>query len=402
VRVGGNIAVLLNHWLQRAMSIFRFGPFEVRTRTRELYRSGTKIRLRGQPFQLLQALLNHPGEILTREQMRAELWPSDTFVDFEHGINASLRKLRIALGDSAAKPLYIETLPGEGYRFIAPFDRIEETVVDGNATNVDETQVDDEENEQNDELEPAPVPLRRRWIAFAVAAGIVVCFGFFLFAGKRLWGVHGAPANPADGQVAASNLPERTGDSPLPDPGSEASSSPTGSAESWIYGKVWVVSVAEASNVSFPPPNRIPDATFTTRGIAYIGFAPDNCYTLISFLSECSNRAFALKFSKLDNPNLGGVPADPATPMSGRTWGILIEFTGTAKFTNGQEISILHDDGVALRIDGQQIPGFDPLVTSPVQESTRFAGKSGKHSFDLLYANAAGAGAWLLFYPAMY
>ncbi|MGO9345080.1 MAG: winged helix-turn-helix domain-containing protein, partial [Terriglobales bacterium] len=58
------------------MSIYRFGPFEVRTRVRELYRSGTKVRLRGQPFQLLEALLNHPGEIVTREQMRAELWPS--------------------------------------------------------------------------------------------------------------------------------------------------------------------------------------------------------------------------------------------------------------------------------------------------------------------------------------
>jgi DNA-binding winged helix-turn-helix (wHTH) protein len=66
--------------------------------------------------------------------MRAELWPSDTFVDFEHGINASLRKLRSALGDSAAKPLYIETLPGEGYRFIAPFERIEETPSKGDET----------------------------------------------------------------------------------------------------------------------------------------------------------------------------------------------------------------------------------------------------------------------------
>src|SRR5271157_2381577 len=165
------------------MSIYRFGPFEVRTRVRELCRSGAKVRLRGQPFQLLQVLLNHPGEVVTREQMRAELWPSDTFVDFEHGINASLRKLRIALGDSAAKPLYIETLPGEGYRFIAPFERIEETPSKGDETGAEELPLGEEieEVEEIGELEPAPAPPWRRWTSLALAAGVVLIFGVFLF-----------------------------------------------------------------------------------------------------------------------------------------------------------------------------------------------------------------------------
>src|SRR5579863_1376703 len=108
------------------MSVYRFGPFEARTQTEELYKFGTKVALRGQPFQILRALLSRHGEIVTREEMRDQLWAADTFVDFEHGINASLRKLRVALGDSAVKPLYVETLPGQGYRFIAPFDVIDE------------------------------------------------------------------------------------------------------------------------------------------------------------------------------------------------------------------------------------------------------------------------------------
>ena len=169
-----------------------------------------------------------------------------------------------------------------------------------------------------------------------------------------------------------------------------------------VQGKVWVVSVSQASHVMFPPPRAIPDATFTTRGIAYIGISPDNCYTLATFLAECGNRGFELKFSGQGNPNLGGAPAGPTTAMSGRTWGILIEFTGTANLTHGEELSILHDDGVALEIDGRQIPGFDALPTAPVLESGTFTGPSGVHRFDLLYANADGGGAWLLFYPALF
>jgi hypothetical protein len=173
-------------------------------------------------------------------------------------------------------------------------------------------------------------------------------------------------------------------------------------SHSTIQGKVWVVSVADPSHVTFPPPNRPPDATFTTGGIAYMGWEPDNCYTLASFLAECANRGFELHFSGIPNSHLGGSAAGADTSMSGRTWGVLVEFTGSASLADGQEITILHDDGVALKIDGQPIPGFDPFVTAPVVESATFKGPAGVHSFDVLYANAAGSGAWLLFYPALY
>ena len=116
------------------MSIYRFGPFELRTRAGELYKFGTKIHLRGQPLQFLRLLLSRPSEVMTREEVRDHLWPSGTFVDFEHGINATLRKLRQALGESAVKPLYIETLPGLGYRFIAPLETVEEPPASGTSS----------------------------------------------------------------------------------------------------------------------------------------------------------------------------------------------------------------------------------------------------------------------------
>lgn len=97
----------------------RFGPFEVDLHTHELWKYGTRIRLVGQPFEILALLLSKPGELVTREELRGRLWPGDTFVDFNHGLNAAVNKLREVLSDSAESPRYIETLPRRGYRFIA-------------------------------------------------------------------------------------------------------------------------------------------------------------------------------------------------------------------------------------------------------------------------------------------
>jgi Tol biopolymer transport system component/DNA-binding winged helix-turn-helix (wHTH) protein len=96
----------------------RFGPYEVDLHTHELWKFGTRIKLVGQPFEILAMLLGHPGELVTRDEMRRRLWPSDTFVDFNHGLNAAVNRLREALSDSAEGPRYIETLPRRGYRFI--------------------------------------------------------------------------------------------------------------------------------------------------------------------------------------------------------------------------------------------------------------------------------------------
>ncbi|HMH01186.1 MAG TPA: winged helix-turn-helix domain-containing protein, partial [Terriglobales bacterium] len=101
----------------------KFGPYEVDLHTHELWKYGTRIKLVGQPFEVLTILLKKAGELVTREELRARLWPGDTFVDFNHGLNAAVNKLREALSDSAESPRYVETLPRRGYRFIAQVER---------------------------------------------------------------------------------------------------------------------------------------------------------------------------------------------------------------------------------------------------------------------------------------
>src|SRR6266705_2367125 len=95
-----------------------FGVFELDVKTGELRKHGIKLKLQEQPFQVLQILLEHPGEVVTREELRKKIWPSDTFVDFDHGINNAIKRLREVLGDIAETPRYIETLPRRGYRFV--------------------------------------------------------------------------------------------------------------------------------------------------------------------------------------------------------------------------------------------------------------------------------------------
>ena len=97
----------------------RFGPFEVDLQTREIWKFGTRLKVVGQPFEILAMLLGRPGKLVTRDELRNRLWPSDTFVDFNHGLNAAVNKLREALSDSADDPRYIETLPRRGYRLRA-------------------------------------------------------------------------------------------------------------------------------------------------------------------------------------------------------------------------------------------------------------------------------------------
>src|SRR6188768_207397 len=98
----------------------RFGSFELDVRLRELRTGSTRVRLQDQPFEILRLMLERPGEVITREELQQRLWPDGTFVDFEHSLNAAVKRLRAALGDSADNPRFVETLPRRGYRFIAP------------------------------------------------------------------------------------------------------------------------------------------------------------------------------------------------------------------------------------------------------------------------------------------
>src|SRR5262245_65784036 len=109
---------------QPIQNIIRFGVFEVDLKAGELRKNGLKIKLQEQPFQVLVVLLEHPGEVVAREELREKLWASDTFVDFDNSLNKAINKIREAVGDSADNPRFVETMARRGYRFIAP---VEET-----------------------------------------------------------------------------------------------------------------------------------------------------------------------------------------------------------------------------------------------------------------------------------
>lgn len=100
--------------------IRRFGPFELDIEAVELRRDGRRVKLQPQPFRLLLLLTSRPGSLITREEIRADLWPEGTFVAFDQAVNFAIKQIRDAIGDSADRPVYLETVPRQGYRFIAP------------------------------------------------------------------------------------------------------------------------------------------------------------------------------------------------------------------------------------------------------------------------------------------
>src|SRR6201996_7588817 len=103
---------------------YRFGAFEADAAAGELRRQGIRIKLNAQPFQVLLMLLEHPGQVLTREEISRALWPDGTFVDYDHGVNSAVNRIREALGDAANGARFVETLARRGYRFVAPVERI--------------------------------------------------------------------------------------------------------------------------------------------------------------------------------------------------------------------------------------------------------------------------------------
>src|ERR1700722_14428270 len=107
------------HEAHQSRGRLRFGVFDLDLRSGELRKHGLRVRLQEQPFRLLEMLLERPGEVVTREELQKRLWPADTFVDFDHGLNKAINKIREALGDSAESPRFVETVSRRGYRFLA-------------------------------------------------------------------------------------------------------------------------------------------------------------------------------------------------------------------------------------------------------------------------------------------
>jgi TolB-like protein/DNA-binding winged helix-turn-helix (wHTH) protein/Tfp pilus assembly protein PilF len=188
--------------------VVRFGAFELDMRTGELRKSGVRISLPDQPFQLLKTLLDRPGDLVTRDELRQRLWSAETFVDFEHGLNAAVRRLRDALGDSADVPRFVETLPRRGYRFIAPVIR---------QPMADETPPSRPAAESNGETSPTPIatPARRLTRAFAVWVATFTLVAAALWAsGYGLWSSATNPGGPVSGRSMLAVLPfaNMTGD----------------------------------------------------------------------------------------------------------------------------------------------------------------------------------------------
>ena len=145
----------------------RFGPFEVDLHSGELSRDGIRLKLQPQPIQVLAILLEHPGELVTRDELRKRLWPEHTFVDFEQGLNTAIKKLRVALCDEAEKPHYIETLPRRGYRFIGEVAKTDGATA---SPEPDNPKVRADHDEPQNSQSPRDRPLVRKTIFLALFA----------------------------------------------------------------------------------------------------------------------------------------------------------------------------------------------------------------------------------------
>src|SRR5258705_2434903 len=147
-----------------------FGPFEYNALWGDLSKYGPRLRLQGNPLQILSSLVNRPGQIISRDELQRHLWEGTTFVDFEQGLNSAVNKLRQTLGDSADQPRYVETLPGRGYRFIAPVQRASTGAVLEMAAPAPL------------KIEPKPVKQPRPWLPFVAGAALSVMAGGYWLA----------------------------------------------------------------------------------------------------------------------------------------------------------------------------------------------------------------------------
>jgi DNA-binding winged helix-turn-helix (wHTH) protein len=173
----------------------RFGVFELDFRAGELRKNGARLRLQEQPFQVLAVLLENAGNVVTREELRQKLWPSDTFVDFDHSLNTAINKVREVLGDSASSPLYVETLARRGYRFIAPVQSARGAELAGDTTVAQSGSKQSTESlspagEMHPELE---VPIPHRGLTRGLFALIQLMYLIFyvsaLFRLHAVWGI---------------------------------------------------------------------------------------------------------------------------------------------------------------------------------------------------------------------
>ncbi len=270
----------------------RFGVFEVNLQARELRKHGIRVKLSGQPFELLILLVERPGEIISREEMRNRLWPAQTFVDFEHSLNTAIKKLRAALGDSPENSRYVETIPRMGYRFIAPVKQVSATALG------DVSVVVDHSAESAATVNRA---LKRSWqILLGLALLLIVVPGAY-FAWSRFGG-HPQPQNEIGGEshvAPKGNEPTRSSNQPASSPKS-AEARDLYLKGMYFWNKRTVAGFQQAIEYFQQATTSDPD-----YALAYTGLA--NSYTLLTAYSFASAtlympqaRAAAMRALELD------------------------------------------------------------------------------------------------------
>ena len=214
----------LAHCCDGAVNGYRFDRFEVDVRTGELRRDGTRLQLQDKPFQLLIALLERPGQLLTHEELQRRLWPADTFVDFALGLKVAVKKLRNALGDHADAPRYVENLPRRGYRFIMAVEQINHTVIcltaGGNDAQAQELPQPTASNSERHagvgeaQGHSTATPARsRQWRVIAVAAAVVLIAALTTVVVERLHPTQPASAQPVSLAVLPFTVIDNAGQS---------------------------------------------------------------------------------------------------------------------------------------------------------------------------------------------
>jgi DNA-binding winged helix-turn-helix (wHTH) protein/tetratricopeptide (TPR) repeat protein len=279
--------------------VLRFGVFQLNLAGRELRKHGVRIRLPGQPFSILSILLEKPGEVVTREEMRYRLWSSDTFVDFEHSMNSAVKKLRTALGDSAENSRYVETIPRVGYRFVAP---VEDTLSNGQSASRPRLSIGD-----SGITARTKEPWRHRWaVSLAISAILIVVMGGYFVWSRRV------PPQPQSKVITETRSHAPLADAHLNDHESSASNSqPALSSKSaqahdlylkglYLWNKRTVAGFKQAIDYF-----RQATAIDPNYALAYAGMA--NSYTLLTSYSLASAnlympqaRAAALRAVELD------------------------------------------------------------------------------------------------------
>ncbi len=276
-----------------AEDVVRFGLFELDLKAGQLSRNGSQLRLPQQPLQLLAALLERPGEIVTREELRQRLWASDVFVDFDHGLNKSVQKLREALGDSATSPRYIETIPRVGYRFIAP-------VKNGTLPLESAADIHTPQKSPDSPASPPAVPLagnqRARWITSTAVVLVVACAAIAMYVALR----------PGPRTLQYTQLTDFT------DSASTPALSPDGHMLAFIRGSSPFMS-ADEIYVKILPNGEARRVTSDASLKYNLAFSPDGSQLAYTVMEDKS-------FSTYTVPVLGGDPHRLLSNAAGLSW----------------------------------------------------------------------------------